>query len=85
MRSSTNQDRVPKVDIVKAIELTIDHNKKNNPAMEAIFVDEAVYIRTEDTSFWKIDVRLKERETGHLYYKVNSEGIVETLSVVKDG
>ena len=79
------QDRVPKIDIVKAIQLATDHHEKSNPAMRDVFVDEALFVRTKVESFWKIGVRLKDRETGHLYYKVTSEGKVESHSVVKDG
>ncbi len=83
--SFRKQDRIPVVDIVKAIQLTVDHHQKEHPDMGDIFVDEAMYMQTEDESFWKIGVRLKARETGHHYYKVTSEGKVESLSAVKDG
>jgi len=84
-RSVKKQDRVPAVDIVKAIQFGVGYHQRIHPDMGDIFVDEALFIRTEDESFWKIGVRLKARQTGHLYYKVISEGKVESHSVVKDG
>jgi len=84
-RRAVQADRVPQIDIVNAIQLTVEHHKKKLPEMGDIFVDEAVFVRTESGSFWKIGVRLKDRETGHLFYKVDSEGKIESHSVVKDG
>ena len=84
-RRAQQTDRIPKIDIIKAVQLVTEHHQKNNPAMQDVFVDEAVFVRKKDKSFWKIGVRLRERETGHLYYKLTSQGKVESHSVVKDG
>jgi len=84
-RRSEQADRVPKIEIVKAIQLAIEHHKKEQPDMGEVFVDEALFMRMEAESFWKVGVRLKDVETGHLYYKVDSEGKTEPHSVVKDG
>jgi|GEM_PF-2033811 len=84
-RRQGNQDRIPEVSAITAIQLTLDHHKELHPEMGEIFVDEALFIRTEDEVFWKIGVRLKKLETGHLHYKVTNDKKVESHSMVKDG
>ncbi len=85
LRSTIEQDRVPKINIVRAVQFIIDHHRKSNPETGEVFVDEALFVRTKDESFWKVGVRLKTHETGHLYYKVTTEGKVTLHSAVKDG
>ena len=52
---------------------------------EEVFVDEAVYIRDTGESYWKVGLRQRKKETGHLYYKVTSTKEVSGLPAVKDG
>ena len=47
-RSTKRQDRVPAIDIVKAIQLTLESHKKNSPETKEVFIDEAVYVRAKD-------------------------------------
>ena len=65
--------------------LVIAHHKKTNPKVGEVFVDEAMYVRTTEKVVWKIGIRLKAHETGHMYYTVSPEGEVKISTVVKDG
>ncbi len=53
--------------------------------MKPIFIDEIIFVREAENPYWKVGVRNTERETGHLFYAVSSEGKVTSHSVVKDG
>lgn len=83
--SDGDAPREPAISIVKAIELVVTHhNKEADDAIKPVFVDEAVYVR-DGKGYWKIGLRLKAYESGHLYYQVDARGKVRGLAVVKDG
>jgi len=50
-----------------------------------VYIDEAAYVREEQEAYWKIGIRKVKEETGHMFYKVFSDGRIEQSSVVKDG
>jgi len=77
--------RIPTISITEAIKLVLLHHQKENPKGEEVFVDEAVYIRDTGESYWKVGLRQRKKETGHLYYKVTSTKEVSGLPAVKDG
>lgn len=84
-KDHSSAPRVPSPTIEEAIALIRKHHAEKPEGLKGIFVDEAVYIREADKAYWKIGVRNAEYETGHLIYKVSSDGSVEIDSVVKDG
>jgi hypothetical protein len=83
-RADGEAPREPAISIVKAIELVMNHHKEADDAIKPVFVDEATYVR-DGKGYWKIGLRLKAYESGHLYYKVDEQGKVSSHSVVKDG
>jgi hypothetical protein len=84
-RSAGIGPRIPAISITEAIKLVLLHHQKENPKGEEVFVDEAVYIRDTGESYWKVGLRQRKQETGHLYYKVTSTKKVSGLCAVKDG
>jgi hypothetical protein len=66
------------------VKLVYEHHNKTQ-ALKPVFVDEAVFVREEGKSYWRIGVRYEKYETGLLVYTVSSDGTVESHSVVKDG
>lgn len=83
-KSASNQPRVPVIPIERAIKLVYDHHN-NKPDVKPVFIDEVVYVREAEKSFWKVGVRIVENETGHLYYALATDEKITIHSVVKDG
>jgi hypothetical protein len=77
--------RVPTPSLEEAVALVKKHHEEHPGTLKGIFIDEAVFVREPQKAYWKIGVRHTEYETGHLIYKVSTDGVVAIDSVIKDG